>query len=138
VSGDYWNPSRVSLAPPIKCLLVCAVALFGGCSSTPKEVKSALARITKIPKGMEQGKVFDFLSLPKPSRQMDFSIRNPGLTWVRYEIGFGDQFVLECEAPSAFENARLFRFDTGILHSVSLRRYGRPIYETLNPAWSEI
>jgi hypothetical protein len=106
----------------------------------PKRIQTAIQRLPKLPSGIKEGQVFQFLGFPKPDEETDSTIEGrTGNTWTRYEIGFGRTFVLECQADNN-RSRNAFDFDDGILFSVQIRRLTSPngsgsAYETLK-AWS--
>ena len=132
-----------------KYQLYLILLLTAGCVSSrernamnyPEAIHLALRRIPTIPRGMKEGQIFTFLGLSKPEEPFAKEIAAPfGETCTRYNIGFGDSFVLHCESIHA-RSSNISNYDNGVLFRVSILRLRtkkadqEPQYEFIPPEW---
>ena len=115
-----------------------------GAPQLPPKIEHALKRLPTIPTGMKEGEVFDYLGLVKPDeptlKEVSAAFKE---TATQYNIGFGELFVLHCEAIN--EGLPImkptFRYDDGVLARVRILRLvdrgrnGEKKYELIPPEW---
>ncbi len=110
-----------------------------GKGEVPVAIQIALKRLPHI--SDDQKELFAFLGL-KPAREDPLARESVGRVrffWERWDIGFGDEFVIEISGhwPDYSNPA-----DKSRIYEVSILRklaepdpYGRPQYKPMTPAW---
>jgi hypothetical protein len=154
VASDSTFFRKMSMSAPLKwsaaILIACGIAIvvwflpakekeeLPKKEELPREIALALERLPGMPEGTNVEEAFRLLGFTLPYDAMDKTIQGrTGMGWLRYEIGFGKEFVLECETRKS-----KVPLETPTVLSVEIRKLkpgsgNRKDYETLLPVWKD-
>jgi hypothetical protein len=134
------HPRRWTIAIVLLTVLASiAAAWFFRGPRLPAKIQHALKMMPSIPTGSDVETAFRTLGFELPYDAVDKYLGGSStMNWARYDIGFGDDYVLEVESH-ARDDKDFTKSD--MLDAAEIRRKirverGQPVYESMLPRWS--